>query len=71
MAGEVRSPFKVPSNCDKEWNPVCPHCGCMDSEVQNTYQPHEGMRRRRRICNNDQCAMPFYTRQPAEIVEKE
>ena len=67
MTDQKKPPFTVPTNCDAEWNPTCPDCGCPQSEITHSYPPMNGKRRRRRICDN--CGLPFYTLQPAEITE--
>jgi hypothetical protein len=69
MTTAHRTEFKVRTNCDSDWTPICPECGCTDSDVANSYEPVNGKRRRRRICNNSLCRLPFFTCQPAEIVE--
>ena len=64
----VRRDVKLPTNTDRQGYPVCPDCGCQDSELINTYKLSDGRKRRRRICDN--CRNPFYTiQQPEEVQE--
>ncbi len=69
MMTEERRIVQITSNTDAEGIPTCPHCGCQQSEVTNTYPWSNGTSRRRRVCSN--CDLPFHTVQPSESIDDE
>ncbi len=54
-----RPVVKMPNYLDANGVPTCPQCGCQDTRVETTYPWHDGRKRRRRYCKNNNCGWAF------------